>query len=55
MSIVDRAAGLLEQVLVRVREQHDRLLGVIDDVVGEARLIVEDQRDAVGAGNVARR
>ena len=32
---------------VGVREQHDRLFGVIDDVVGEVRLIVEDQRDAV--------
>ena len=35
-----------------MRQQHDRLFRVIDDVVGQVRLIVEDQRDAVAAGNV---
>ena len=35
-------------------EQHDRLFGVIDDVVGQAGLVVQDERDAIGRGDVAR-
>ena len=50
-----RAAGLLRAPGVRVREQHDRLFGVVDAVVGEARLVVDDERDAVDAGNVGGR
>ena len=38
--------------MIGVREQHDRLFGMIDDVVGEIGLVVEDQRDAFVPGNV---
>ncbi len=37
-----------------MREQDDRLFGVVDDAVGEVGLVVEDERDAVGAGDVFR-
>ena len=39
----DVPSRLLGDGAVAVREQHDRLLGVIDDVGGEIRLIVGDQ------------
>ena len=39
---------------VRVRDQDDRFLGMIDDVGGEVRLIVDDQLHAVLAGDVGR-
>jgi hypothetical protein len=49
-----RAARLLEQVAVGVGEQQHRLLGVVDDAVGEAGLVLEDQGDAVLPRHVAR-
>ena len=36
-----------------MREQQDRLLGVIDALVGEVGLVVGDERDGVLAGDVA--
>ena len=48
------AARFFEQVLVRVGQQHDRLFRMIDDFVGEIRLIVEDQGDIVFAGDIFR-
>ena len=38
-----------------MREQQDRLFGMVDAIVGEVGLIVEDERDAVAAGDVRRR
>ena len=35
-------------------EQHDRLFSVVDDIVGQARLVVQEERDAIGRGDVAR-
>src|SRR5581483_2568019 len=43
-----------EQVLVVMSQQHDRLLRVIDESVGEIRLVIEDQRDAILAWNIFR-
>ena len=37
------------KIFVRVSEQNDRLFRMIDDFVGEVRLIVEDQRDVIFA------
>ena len=44
----------LERLPVGMREQHNRLLGVVDVCMGEVRLVVEDQRDDVAAGDVGR-
>ncbi len=49
------AARFFEQVFVGMGQQHDWLFRVIDDFVGEIRLVVENQRDVVFAGNVFRR
>src|SRR5258708_2738678 len=40
-----------------MREQHNRLLRVIYNVGGEARLVMQDERDFIGPGlgNIARR
>ena len=46
-------ARFLERVAVGVREQHDGLFRVIDAIGGQARLVVEDERDAIDAGNVS--
>ena len=35
-----------------MRDQDDRLLRMRDLAIGKVRLIVEDQRDDIGAGNV---
>jgi hypothetical protein len=35
-----------------VSEQDDRLFGVIDEIGGEARLIIFEERDAIFAGDV---
>ncbi len=51
----DGAARLFEQILVRVREQEDGLFGVVDERLGKVGLVVEDERDVVRAGDVARR
>jgi hypothetical protein len=48
----DGAAGALDQPLVGMRQQHDGLFGVIHDLVRKARLIVEDERDAIGRRDV---
>ncbi len=37
-----------------MRQQQDRLFGMVDDSIGQARLIVLDQSDAILAGNVLR-
>jgi hypothetical protein len=36
-----------------MREQHDRLFCMVDDIVSQARLVVQDERDAIGRGHVA--
>ena len=48
----DRAAGFFQEIFVRMREEYDGLFGMIHEFVREAGLIVDDQRDAVFAGNV---
>ena len=45
------AAG--QPLAIRVREQQNRLGEVIDLVLGQARLVVVDERDDVAAGDVA--
>ena len=52
MSIVTLPPRIIGARAIGVREQHDRLLGVIDDVGREVRLIVDDQLDEVVAGDV---
>jgi hypothetical protein len=47
-------AGLLEQRAVGVRQQDDRLLGMVDVSVGEVRLVVRDERDDVAPRHVSR-
>ena len=44
---------LLEQLAIGMREKHDRLFRMVDAIGRQARLVVEDERDAVGAGNVS--
>ena len=44
-----------QRVLVRMRQQQNRLLGMIHRSIGQTRLIVFNQRDVVLAGNVLRR
>jgi hypothetical protein len=41
---------LSSRCAIGVREQDDRLFGVIDDAVGEVGLVVGDQLDAVLPG-----
>ncbi len=48
----DQAARFLDQVLVGMGEEKDRLLGVIDALVGEIGLVVEDQGDDIPSGDV---
>ena len=48
-------ARFLEHVAIRVRQQHDRLFGVVDAIGRQARLIVDDEGDAIDAGNVSGR
>ena len=50
----DVPARLLEQLAIGMRQQHDGLFRMVDAIGGQARLVVEDERDAVGAGNVSR-
>ena len=52
---VHGAARLFEQILVGMREQHDGFFRMIDDIVGEARLVVDDQRDFIFARGYRRR
>ena len=49
-----RAARFFEQIFIGMREQDDGFLGMIYNAVGEAGLIVDDQRDAILVGNVFR-
>ena len=51
-SILHRADGFAQLVLVGMREQHDRLLAVIHLAVGEAGLIGNDELNVVFAGNI---
>ena len=44
----------LEHVAIGVREQHHRLFRMVDAVGREARLIVDDEGDAIDAGDVTR-
>ena len=41
-----------QSVAVGVRKQQDRLFRVIDDAVGEAGLVIHDERDDIAAGNI---
>ena len=54
MSIGHVAPRVVGPRAIRVRDEHDRLFGVIDDVGGEIRLIVDDELDAVLARDVGR-
>ncbi len=47
-----RAPRFLEKILVRVSQQDDRLLGVVDELVREARLIVRDRGNFIFAWNI---
>ena len=49
---LDGFDGASENVFISMRKQNDRFFRVINDAVCQARLIVEDERDAVFAGNV---
>ena len=53
MSIAHVPARFFERVAVGVREKHDRLFGMVDAIGGQARLVVDDERDAIDAGNVS--
>jgi hypothetical protein len=44
--------GFWEEMAVGMREQENRLFGMIDDSIREAGLIVFDERDAILAGDV---
>jgi hypothetical protein len=50
----DVTARAFEQFSILVREQQDRFFGMIHAPVGEAGLIVHDQRDAIAARDVGR-
>ena len=52
-SYCDVHLGGDQPLAVLVREQEDRLGVVPHDVLGEARLVVGDERDDVAAGDVA--
>ena len=52
ISIVTRRRASSSSARSAMREQHDRLLGVVDALGREVRLIVDDQRDDVVAGDV---
>ena len=48
----DRCDRLRKKMPVRVRQQQDRFLRMIDDAVGEAGLVVRDQGNAILSGNI---
>ena len=52
-SVINLDAGAVHPLGVGVREEQYRLGDVVDLVLGQARLIVVDQRDDVLAGDVA--
>src|SRR6267143_5777459 len=47
-----RAPPFLEKIFVRVSQQYDRLLGVVYELVREARLIVRDRGNFIFAWNI---
>ena len=53
LAVVDLHVGREQGVAILVREQQDRLGEVPDVALGEARLVVVDQRDDVASRNVA--
>ena len=48
----DRRHGLAQLVFVRMRQQQDGLVAVVDDSVGKAGLIGKDDVDVILAGNI---
>ena len=46
--------GFPKLVPIRMSYKQDRLLGVIDDAISEARLIIDNERDAIAPGNIFR-
>ena len=44
--------GFWEEMAVRMSEQEKWLFGMIDDAIGEARLIIFDEGDAIFSGDV---
>ena len=51
-SILTAADGLAQFVLVRMREQNDRLVAVVHLAVGKAGLVGDDELDVILAGNI---
>ncbi len=49
---VHGSASLFEQILVRMREEQNRLFGVIHSLGSEAGLVIDEQSDAVFPGNI---
>ena len=49
-----RTSAATQPIAIGVRQQQDRLGDVPDRALGEARLVVVDQRDDVAAGDVAK-
>src|SRR5262245_33339861 len=47
--------GFPELVSIGMRKKKNWLLGMIDDAISEARLVIKDQRDDVATRNVLRR
>src|SRR5882672_6392748 len=47
-----RAPSFREKIFGRVSQQYDRLFGVVDELVREARLIVRDRGNFIFAGNI---
>jgi hypothetical protein len=50
----DVTACLFERLAIVMREQHDWFLGMIDAIVRQVRLVIENQRNPIAAGNIAR-
>src|SRR6266478_8399609 len=48
----NRLDGLAKFVTIRVGQEENRFFGMIDGLCGEARLVVEDQSDAIFPWNV---
>ena len=49
---VNVPARLLDQEAIAMREERDRLFGMVDRFAREVGLVVDDQRDAVAAGHI---
>ena len=50
----DETTGPLDDLFVGMREKHDRLLGMVHDVLGEAWLVVENQDEPVRRRHILR-